>query len=899
MNKKMVLVAMLFGSATLVLAQQTKETDSLGIYRIDNASFIFSEDQLSDDDDAAKSISLVTGTKDLYLQNVGYLFSPMRFKYRAYDSQYSDNYFNGVKLNNVESGRFSFSGMTGGLNDATRNSEGSAFLDVNNYGFLSFGGGTNVNLRAGQYAAGHKFGLAATNRNYILRGNYTYASGVKSDGWAYMFSAAYRWANEGAIEGTFYNSFSYMFGVEKYINDKHHVSFNTWGAPTERGQQGASTEEAYWLANSHYYNPYWGYYNGKKRNSRVVTEYSPSALLTWDYYISNKTKLVTTAAFSYVQYASTAVSYNNAYNPRPDYYKNMPSSVFNVYDRENFNNGTFLGDNPGILEQYNLLYDRWTGAKADRQMNWDMMYAQNQANNGVGKSALYYLEKRHNDQLAFNLSSVIDGTLKNNFGRYALGAHISHTHGMHYKTLADLLGADRLIDVDSYSLSKYASDSKEIQNDADRPNRVVREGSRFGYDYDINVTKARGWGQYSFVVGDFSALFGGNIEGTWIERFGKMRNGRALEYSKGSSGTADFLSGGGKARFAYKIPTGTVYAGGSVESRAPLAYNAFVAPRVQNNFVNNLRTELDYSAEAGYMFSIGAFSGKVSGYYTEMRNLTQQISFYNDDAGYLTYLSMTGLKKQFYGVEAAIDVKLMSNLTLKLLGTVSEAKYANNPEASLAYEGSDGETYANLNTWKNPVTGESQQMRVFMDGLHVGSTPLTALSVGLDYNIKGWYLSANLNYYDRVYIDASVYNRIGSVMDNIGYQTVKMSDLNASTSVNTNTGQLTDAFDVAKKEGQNVYDAETGELLASYTDAQTKCKGGFMLDASVGHQFRLPHGKRLSVNLQVNNLLNNTNLKTGGYEQNRANKSTFVFSKNPYCWYANSLNAFLNLGLRF
>ncbi len=168
MNKKMVLVAMLFGSATLVLAQQTKETDSLGIYRIDNASFIFSEDQLSDDDDAAKSISLVTGTKDLYLQNVGYLFSPMRFKYRAYDSQYSDNYFNGVKLNNVESGRFSFSGMTGGLNDATRNSEGSAFLDVNNYGFLSFGGGTNVNLRAGQYAAGHKFGLAKSDRSHVV-----------------------------------------------------------------------------------------------------------------------------------------------------------------------------------------------------------------------------------------------------------------------------------------------------------------------------------------------------------------------------------------------------------------------------------------------------------------------------------------------------------------------------------------------------------------------------------------------------------------------------------------------------------------------------------------------------------------------------------------------------------
>ena len=72
-------------------------------------------------------------------------------------------------------------------------------------------------------------------------------------------SIGYRWANEGFVEGTFYNSFSYLLGFEKRFNDRHSLSFTTWGSPTERAQQGSSTEEAYWLANDHYYNPNWGY----------------------------------------------------------------------------------------------------------------------------------------------------------------------------------------------------------------------------------------------------------------------------------------------------------------------------------------------------------------------------------------------------------------------------------------------------------------------------------------------------------------------------------------------------------------------------------------------------------------------------------------------------------------
>ena len=66
------------------------------------------------------------------------------------------NYFNGVKLNNVENGRFSFSGITGGLNDATRNKEGVSLYDDNNFSYSPLGGATNTDLRASHYAPGNK-----------------------------------------------------------------------------------------------------------------------------------------------------------------------------------------------------------------------------------------------------------------------------------------------------------------------------------------------------------------------------------------------------------------------------------------------------------------------------------------------------------------------------------------------------------------------------------------------------------------------------------------------------------------------------------------------------------------------------------------------------------------------
>ena len=848
MAKKTTLILSAFFVSALLHAQQA---DTLSVFQQrslnENADFSFTESQLNEDDDAGETVSAITGvSNDLYLSDAGYLFSPMRFRMRAYRNTSNGMYINGVQFNDMERGMFSYSSI-GGLNDVTRNREGAPFFMMNRFGYIPVGGADNINVRAGQYATGHKLTLSGTNRNYRARGMYTYSTGMMSNGWAFTGSIGYRWANEGFVEGTFYNSFSYLLGFEKRFNDRHSLSLTTWGSPTERAQQGSSTEEAYWLANDHYYNPNWGYQNGKKRNARVVNSFEPTAILTWDFDIDDRTSLTTSFSGKYSMYASSALGWSgNAADPRPDYYKKLPSGQVDVWTDNEFTDEE--------IAMWNETRDYWTSSKAHRQIDWDALYFANAQQKAVGGEALYYVEKRHNDQMAFNLASTLKRDMKE-YGNITAGLALNTTKGMHYKTMKDLLGADRYTDIDKFSVRDHGYNSSMIQNDLDHPNRLIGEGDKFGYDYNIFVNKAHAWANYQFDKSFYSMFFAGRFGGTTMEREGLMRNGRAANNSKGSSGVAKFLEHGAKAGATFRI--GGMHRfniGMGYEQNAPLAYNAFVAPRLKNDFASNLTREEVISTEVSYAYNGPVVGVKLSGYYTRFNNVTELDQFYNDMEARYTYLSMTGVEKQHMGVEAALSVKVTSNLTFNAIGTISNAEYINNPQANLTYE-NESETNSDI---------------VCIDGMKESGTPLSAYSLGLDYSVKGWFLNINGNYYHRGYIDFSTYKRLYSIL---------------------------------KKNG-NVSIGENGREVIDIPE-QERFKGGWMLDLSIGKYIRLAKGRSLSINLTVNNVLNNTNMKTGGYEQNRDDRyedgdlRVYRFSRNSKYYYAQGINGLFNIGFRF
>ena len=896
----MMIGAFLCSPAAVGLWAQTENLDSIRRSQDDNSDFTFTESQLDDDADAAQTVSsIVSASNDPFLSEVGYRFSPSRFRVRAYDNMYAQEYMNGLLLNDAERGNFSYS-MIGGMNDATRNQESADGYEFNNFTYAEIGGATNVNTRASAFAQGDKFTMSATNRNYVLRGMYTHATGWLPSGWAFAGTVGYRWAKEGVIEGTFYNSFSYILSAEKKFNDQHSLALVTFGSPTERGQQGASTEEAYSLAGTHYYNPYWGYQNGQKRNSRVVRDFQPTVIATWDWKIDDTSKLTTSAGFKYSMYSNTALSYcNNAYNPAPDYYKNLPSSIFNVYDAS-INNPEYLADHPFYLSQYADLYDYWTSDKANRQINWDRLYYVNEIQNQNGGTASYYQERRHNDQMMIGLNSTWNKMLDSQ-RRLSIGLQLSTTRGMHYKTMQDLLGANKFVDIDTYAERDYGKNSSEVQNDLRNPNREIHEGDKFGYDYNIDVNKAQLWSVYQYNGPGATINIGGNVEATTIERDGKMQNGRAKDYSYGKSGMSKFFGGGLKTQLTFRpFANHRIIVSAAVDAKAPLAKNAFVAPRIQNNFVDHLTLEKISTVDLAYAFRFGNLSGKVSGYYTYFKDVVEQTAFYNDLDSRFYYVSMSKLNKQHYGLEAALTYNVNSALSFNALASVGNAEYTNNPYAQLFSENNSSE----YKQWLNPVTGDQLQDRIFAEGMKVSGTPLTALSIGVNYNVNSWFLELNANYYDNAYIGFSTYRRMGYVLSQTNSKTA---------SIDQFTGKeyydMTDAELASFREDGGVLYHVDGSVAKVYSPKQEKLRGGIMIDASIGRFIRLNGGKAVSVNLSLQNINNNTKIQTGGYEQNRSDfyadgdekgrDKTYKFSKNSKYYYANPFNVFLNINYRF
>ena len=769
---------------------------------------------------------------------MGYLWSPVRFRYRAFNQKYNDVYINGALMNDAESGQFRYS-QVGGLNNQTRSGEYSLPFEANNFSMPSMGGANNYNFRPSAMPIGNKAALSVANRNYTLRGMYSYSSGLNDKGWAVAAALTYRWADRGYVEGTFYNSLSYFLGIEK-VTGNHSISFVTWGNPTERASQGASTDEMYWIANDRYYNPYWGYQNGKKRNSRVINDFAPTALLTWDWKINDDMKLTTSLTGKYSMYKSTKLNYNNSDNPQPDYWKVLPSSYFNVWNEDDNSYRT-----ESAWDAWNNAYNWLSLSKVNRQIDFDRLYAANVSASQQGADAMYYIQAKHNNQLDFKLSSTLDMKLDDR-QKLVMGMNLGTTKGMHYQTMDDMLGATQFHNINYYALGKYDINSEQVQYDLNNPNAKVGDGDRFGYDYNILVDRADFWTTYSATLSRMHAFVSARVGGTQMQRDGKMRNGLAKDNSYGKSGTARFLDGGGKIGLSFNLGMGNIIQlGAGYELRTPTAYTAFASPEINNDFVANLKNEKVLSAELGYSLNTSWVRANVNAYYSRIKDATEWQCFYFDNANSFSYVSLTGVEKEYYGVEYGLKFKITSAFSIQAVGTVSEAKYAN--DANVRYMLSTSGDYGND--------------ICHLKGVREASTPLLAQSLTLSYSNKGWFIDLTGNYYDHIYLSPSVYYRYDEICE---------------------------------------HDNDGNAIVPD----QLEGNGGFMLDASIGKLIRLKKGQ-LSINLTLTNILNNRDICTGGYEQSRDNLTSsgnsrgYVFSMNPKKFYAYGTNGMLNFTYRF
>ena len=808
-------------------------------YRNAVADMALSESQLEDEEGNTQEVALLSGATDNpFYQASSYTFSTARFRIRGYENQKTETYINGIPFN--DGVRFSFNySMTGGLNQAFRNKTIGMGLEDNLFGFGGIGGANNIKTFAADYAPGTRVSLAYTNGNYRWRGMITHATGLNKHGWAMTVSAVARYAKEGVYPGSFYNSWGYFLALQKVFNPQHTLTLTTFGAPTKRAANSAIYEECAQLVGSNMYSPDWGWQEGKKRNSKVVESFDPTAILNWVWKPNDHTSLNTGFAYHKSFYSKAALNWYRAADPRPDYYRYLPSYFTDETSKQ-------------------LYTDLWTSESDITQIRWNDLYQANYMNNqmadqtGVEQGSTYILENRHSNQSSFTLSSVLNKRFSHQLTMMT-GANANYTVSSYYKTIKDLLGGRYWLDVDNFAERDFPDSPEMAQNDMENPNRKVLKGDRFGYDYNILTFKAQLWHQWVLNLAKWEMF--ASVKGDYFQfqRDGKMRNGRAPENSYGKGDIHRFLTYGAKAGITFKLDGRNSFTGHAFYgTEAPRPYDAYISSRTKDDVID-LKVEKIFSADLSYVMSYRNFKGIVTAFFTDQRDNTERNSFYDDVRSTFMNFALTGVHKQYKGVEVGLSYKLSSSLTVSAAANIARYQYKNRPLGTRSYENGSNPDVTSV---------------IYLKNFYVAGSPQECYSLAFNWaGPKNWYVELNGAWMNRSYVSISP----------IRHEAIP------------------NLYELAESE-------EHLQQLIKDLSVQEKLNEALIINASIGHVIYINRSASFNINLNLNNILDNKDIQTGGYQQGRIDTKDITNTANKFpnkYYYAQGFKVFLNLGLKF
>ena len=812
---------------------------------VDLFSISLSDDELNDDTSAADNISgLLNSSMDVFYRTAAYEFSSSFFKVRGLDSDNAIVHINGVKMNKLYNGRPQWSNW-GGLNDVLRNQElsnGSIPLKYNFGGIL---GSNNINIRASEYGEGGRITYSSSNRSYSNRLMATYNSGMLEKGWAYSLSIGRRWGNEGYQDASFYDSNSAFLSVQKIFNNKHSLNFAAIYAPNRRGKVSPNTQEVYDLKGIKY-NEYWGYHDGEKRNSRVKRVVEPILLLNHDWSIDDKSNIETSIGYQFGEMGNSRLDYAGGANPSPAYYQDLPSY--------------FLADSDG--PDYEGAYLAQENFINNGQINWNRIYDANLTNNQANLNAAYVLYEDRVDDTQLTINSAYNREINENI-KVTASANYRNLVSDNFAEISDMLGGYSYSNIDSFDYLDYNLLS---------PNSIVSEGDKFKYHYKMNAEEMSLFSMINFSFNKLEFYIAGDITNTTYQRDGIFENEANAGNSAGKGDEISFDGYGVKLGITYKFSGKHILDFNSAYlQKAPSIRNTFTNSRVNHNVVGSdinglindspITEEKIMSFDANYIFRTPIFTGRLTGFYSEVKD-ANEISFYyadglvgfEDDSEFIQEI-LQGIDKKYFGVEFGVEAQIIPTVKLKGAASIGQYTYDNNP---YLYLGADNNTVA---------VGPSN-----LENYKIAGGPQKAYSVGFEYRDPDyWFIGITSNFFTNTYVDVSPLTRT-----------------------------------------QNFYLAQDGLPFNDYDISiarellkQEKFDDYMVVNMIGGKSWKIDD-YYVGFFASINNILDQK-YRTGGFEQGRnanyqqllqdTNKPKRVFG--PKYWYGRGTNYFLNLYFRF
>ena len=828
------------------------------------------ESDFSDDNSSSEMTSgLLQSSKDAFMQAAAFNWGQARFRARGLDSENGTMMLNGMTMNKIYDGRPQWNNW-GGLNNVLRNQEFSVGAAPSNYTFGGILGTQQIFTRASIYRKGGQLTFSGSNTTYNWRAIGTYASGMNASGWAYVISAGKRWSDEGYFEGTNFKAESFFVSIEKKINAKQSLNFTGFYTPNSRGKNSANTNEVTYLTNEKY-NSYWGWQNGEKRNARVKNVEEPLLMLNHYYKINETLNLNSSIMYQFGKVGNSNIDYQNADSPDPVYYRKLPSYFSSLYAKDNGEfSGEFIPDFENAAESKTLFLE-------NSQIDWDALYRANQRQvlNSEGvvsgyepAQSHYVLYEDRTDDKTFAASTNFNSQLTPNIF-FDGGVTYKNLKSHNFQYLLDLLGGAYFDDIDPF----YKGDTS--QSDLQHPNRQVKEGDIYGYNYNLLAHTIDAFTQFRFSYKKTDFYLGQSYSISDYQREGLYQNGIYSTTSLGRSQKLNFENFGFKGGFTYKISgRQSLFFNGAHLTRAPSLRNTFSNSRINNSVVDGIESENISSAEANYVYHSPKLKMRLTTYYALIKNTSKTSFFYaegifekgggyNPTNAFVTQ-TLTHLDKKNTGAELSFEYQISSTFKSTLSAAYGNYTYNSNPDVSITNDAAIA---------KEDTQAAYDFGRAYLKNYKQPGMPQQAYSLGFEYrDPKFWWLGANINYLSESYIDVSPIARTAQFY------------------INPINGF---PFPEATNERGT-------ELLK-----QEKFNPVSLLNLNGGKSWRV-HGKYVGLFVSVNNVLGAV-YKTGGFEQARdANfralnqdfsSGTPSFGPRYYYGYGRTYFANLTIGL--
>ena len=663
-----------------------------------------------------------------------------------------------------------------------------------------------------------------TDRNYLF-GAKVAAAKTLGDGWSLSAAADVRTGRDMHVEGVFTNALTAGLRLAKRFGEGHELALLCIVPPSTRGTRLSSSEEAFSLTGDRLYNPAWGFQDGRVRNSRVRRETIPLAVVTYEVPLSPATSL--TAAFGAEAGVSkySMLDWYDARTPMPDNYRYLPN---------------YAGDRETELA-WRSNDTRYT------QVDWDELIRRNRMAAG---HAVYALEDRAERlcNLSANalLTTDVDGRLTL---RYGVALRRENTRS--YRQMRDLLGAEYITDIDRFLVDDDTY-SNLLQNDLRHPDRTIRAGDRFGYDYTLTARTALIHAQADYRADRFRADLSAELGSGAVSRRGHYEKELFPgAQSYGRSRAMRFTPYAFRALAGWAFtPRCYLEAAVQADARMPEAENLFYQPLYNNRTVDNPVPERTYAAELGWRFTGPVLDLQTTVFAVLTLDGTETRRYYDDMASVYCDMAVTGIGRLSYGIEAAADIRLSYRWRLSLAASAGRYKYARDPVVTVLSD----------------VDNSAVDLRAVsrMGGCETGGAPqLTATAELAWFGSRGWGCRASAGYAGRRYVEPMALRRTDRIAGQGGI---------------------------------------TREAFEAFT-RQERLADAFTLDASLFKSFYFDRS-RLTAALMLRNLLGDADTPYGGYESLRVRRirpgdDTLYTPHATRCTYAWPRSFYLTISYRF